>query len=101
MSNLKYLNDSNEFIEGKNNVIEFVELYINRLKNKNASHDFIRILNDVKDKLTKDISRTNDFFICSFSTDADDLSQWRAYGKNGSGICLEFEDSSFHLGAIS
>lgn len=29
-------------------------------------------------------------FIISFSTKEDDLDMWRAYGKNGSGVCLEF-----------
>ena len=29
-------------------------------------------------------------YICSFSEDPDLLSQWRAYGANGKGVCLGF-----------
>ncbi|MED7789453.1 hypothetical protein [Francisella sp. 19X1-34] len=97
MSNPKYLNDSEEFIEGKNKVIKFIECYISR--NKKISPNFIEILEEVKIKIAEDNCFDKEFFISSFSTIKDDLSQWRAYGKDREGICLELDNfgcSQFH-----
>jgi hypothetical protein len=37
------------------------------------------------------IEQAGHFFICCFSSDSDDLSQWRAYADNGRGYALGFE----------
>ncbi len=34
---------------------------------------------------------TADYFVCAFSTDDDDLGQWRAYADNGRGYALGFD----------
>lgn len=36
------------------------------------------------------INYANDRFLLSFSTRLDDLNQWRLYGDDGKGVCLEF-----------
>ncbi|MBK2048980.1 hypothetical protein IB655_03725, partial [Francisella noatunensis] len=90
MSSPKYLNDSKEFIDGKNKVFEFIDFYLAR--DKNISKDSINILQKVQEKLRQSETFNDDIFICSFSTRGDDLSQWRSYGQNGSGICIEFKN---------
>ncbi|MDH5718873.1 MAG: DUF2971 domain-containing protein [Spirochaetia bacterium] len=40
------------------------------------------------------VSAANRRFILSFSELADDLNQWRLYGDNGTGVCLEFDFKS-------
>lgn len=37
---------------------------------------------------------TAHYFVCSFSTDGDDLGQWRAYADNGCGYALGFDANS-------
>jgi hypothetical protein len=37
------------------------------------------------------IEAVGHFFICCFSSDGDDLGQWRAYGNNGRGFALAFD----------
>jgi hypothetical protein len=37
---------------------------------------------------------TAHYFVCSFSTDGDDLGQWRAYADNGCGYALGFDAKS-------
>ena len=41
-----------------------------------------------KSILSRDIEPVFGFFVVSFSQDADDLGQWRAYGDNGRGFCV-------------
>lgn len=40
-------------------------------------------------------TRSVEVYIASFSGEADDLAQWRAYGDNGQGVCITFEPQFF------
>jgi len=85
LSEAKYLNDKEEIINGKNKAIEVINFL---MKTKKKYKIFSDILNGAIEKLNSlDFSNN---YICSFSLKFDDLDQWRAYGKNGSGICIEF-----------
>ncbi|MCT7646592.1 DUF2971 domain-containing protein [Aliarcobacter butzleri] len=85
LSEAKYLNDKEEIINGKNKAIEVINFL---MKEKKKYKIFSDILNGTIEKLNSlDFSNK---YICSFSLKFDDLDQWRAYGKNGSGICIEF-----------
>lgn len=43
------------------------------------------------DFLNRAMPGTAHYFVCSFSSDGDDLGQWRAYGDNGRGYALGFD----------
>lgn len=59
----------------------------------------INVDNDLILKFIKDIFNyknifelvKSNFYVFSFSTEDDDLSQWRAYGDDGGGYCIEFD----------
>jgi hypothetical protein len=38
------------------------------------------------------------YFVCSFSSNSDDLGQWRAYGDNGRGYALGFDARAIEKG---
>jgi hypothetical protein len=46
------------------------------------------------------IEAAGHFFICCFSSDGDDLGQWRAYADNGQGFALGFDTSSLESAFI-
>jgi hypothetical protein len=41
------------------------------------------------------MASTPGIYVASFSQLRDDLSQWRAYGDNGRGVCIEFDPAPF------
>jgi len=82
LSEARYLNDKEELYNGRNLTIKL----INNLISKKRYSCF-------KDILLKTIAllEKNEFkgyYIASFSSKADNLEQWRAYSKNGSGVCI-------------
>ncbi|KIM07173.1 MAG: hypothetical protein KU29_07410 [Sulfurovum sp. FS06-10] len=87
LSNLKYLNDKDEILNGAKIAIDLIHKLLNKTKYIKDKSKIIleKVLLLLNEKNTKD------YYICSFSLKADDLEQWRAYGKNGSGVCIEFD----------
>lgn len=91
MSNAKYLNDKEELVNALKISMEVIECIKGRKRYQTQKYQ--EILNHLMNKLERpclDIDNIPDLFIASFSIKADDLSQWRAYGKNGEGVCIEF-----------
>lgn len=82
LSEAKYLNDKEELYNGRNLTIKL----INNLIDKKRYSCFKDILLKTITLLKK--NEFKDYYIASFSSKADNLEQWRAYSKNGSGICI-------------
>lgn len=98
---------------GLRGILETGQLWLSDIFNLNdpseLSHGFshaVNILNGKADKgppesqlFAKDFSafhsggmqQTAHYFVCSFSSDGDDLGQWRAYADNGRGYALGFD----------
>ncbi len=84
----RYLNDIQEFEFGMS-VISRVATHMAATR---AGSDLKSIAH--KDELTAksvDFTSRNSSYCVSFSGKQDDLSQWRAYGDDGAGVCLEFD----------
>jgi len=88
-SNIKYLNDKNEFKIGLN-VFDQVR------QNLENSEDYLTFKSDLE-YLVKEIRKrsTESIFNTSFSHQGDLLSQWRAYGDNGKGVCIGINKDKF------
>ncbi|MCD2453780.1 DUF2971 domain-containing protein [Methylicorpusculum oleiharenae] len=84
LSEAIFLNDSEELYNGKNIAVSL----INRLIEKKRYTKFRHILEGVIENLNK--SQFIDHYVCSFSMEPDNLEQWRAYAKNGTGVCIGF-----------
>lgn len=85
LSEAKFLNDSEELYNGVKLTIEL----INKLISKPRYLIFKDVLEKTIQKLQKYDFKNN--YIASFSTKSDDLNQWRAYAKNGNGVCICFD----------
>lgn len=72
-----YMNDAKEFVRGR----EVIEQAINRLPNDDTRR---RMKLAVRDADALEV------YCACFSAIDDDLSQWRGYGDNGAGVCIEF-----------
>jgi predicted DNA-binding antitoxin AbrB/MazE fold protein len=76
-TSIKCLNDPSEFYYGRDAYEELIRAAL-----QDVGDDFHQlILNDALMHRGYDSLHTT--FVCSFSTDGDDLSQWRAYGREG------------------
>lgn len=84
LSEAKFLNDSEELYNGLN----LTKKLIARLLQKIRYMPFRQVLETTLTQLEKNDFKNN--YIASFSLKADDLEQWRAYAKNGSGVCIGF-----------
>lgn len=85
LSDVRFLNDSEEIINGAKLSIELIE----RLLTKNKYKPFTAVLEGTVNELVNE--PYDNHYICCFSTGRDTLEQWRAYAKNGSGICIGFD----------
>lgn len=85
LSEAIFLNDSEELYNG----LKITKKLIQKLISKKRYSQFVHILKNVNDKL--DSHCFNNYYICSFSLKKDDLEQWRAYAKNGTGFCIGFD----------
>ncbi|HLJ53766.1 MAG TPA: DUF2971 domain-containing protein [Chthonomonadaceae bacterium] len=72
------MNDSQEFVRGK----EVLQFAISQLPDDGVRRRMGLALKD---------SNGLDVYCACFSSVDDDLSQWRGYGENGAGVCLEFD----------
>jgi len=107
MNTIYHYTDLNGFL----NIIKNKKLWLSDARNLNDSHE----LDWFNNKLDKKIENTNfgpfndvmdkfrdeykdhktKQYICSFSKEADLLSQWRAYSEDGSGVSIGFNDNAF------
>ena len=91
-SDMSYMNDKEELSFGVDILIKAFERINQTTKNAKLKKILNEIINNpdnvrkIKNDLTKDF-----VFISCFSRKADKLSQWRAYGDNGYGVCLVFD----------
>jgi len=75
-TNINYLNDWKEFRE-------FVDPFLSRFKGSGIE----KHIGEIFDKHSRTI------YVCSFSSKADDLSQWRGYSPSASGFSIGFSYS--------
>lgn len=91
----RFLNDSEEFENGR-------KLTINLLKKLASKKTYFHF----KDILLETVSQLENYceepyYVCSFSKKSDSLDQWRAYGVNGQGISITFDNSNKSLSHFS
>ena len=86
-SHVRYMNDVEEVVHGKQLAIDT----LGKLATKVKFGSFADILRETAEKLSQGILR--DHFVASFSQVDDDLTQWRAYGKD-QGVCIGFDLSA-------
>lgn len=117
-SQLRFLNDSQEYLNGQKKYIQYysrtftklidsyLQLQSNLNKNSGPSKLFkplknISIIGNAETKSKKIDDSNQDIFSISFCGKGDLLSQWKYYGKN-SGIAIEFnlENSFYCLGNL-
>jgi hypothetical protein len=95
-SHVRYMNDVAEVVHGRELAIDTLR----QLASKRRLGDFHPILRRTAEII--EASDLEDYFVASFSKVEDDLSQWRAYGRD-QGICIGFDLSvsggfpHFHL----
>jgi hypothetical protein len=81
------LNDPSELSHGFSHAVSI-------LSNKAADgHRWTKLFAQAFEKFRtqKELQASAHFFVCSFSSDEDDLGQWRAYADNGRGYTLGFD----------
>jgi hypothetical protein len=79
--------------------IELVVVALNRLRPSYVSNaDAIYLLDYIDARISMEAS-TSSWFITCFSTERDDLSQWRAYGGGENGFAIGFDPGQMALGA--
>lgn len=82
LSEAKFLNDAEELYNGA----KLTKSLIEKLIVKERYSPFKEILLETLAQLKTYDYKNN--YIASFSLKSDDLEQWRAYAKNGSGVCI-------------
>lgn len=87
-SSARYMNDSQEFIYGRELFREVLTDYRSGLKSPSRSW-MGRITTVVLEELDK--LDANDVFCACFSREGDHLGQWRGYGAGGLGCCVSFD----------
>jgi len=82
LSEAKFLNDAEELYNG----VKLTKSLIEKLIVKERYSTFKDVLLKTLEQLETYDYKNN--YIASFSLKSDDLEQWRAYAKNGSGVCI-------------
>lgn len=86
-------------INGTNDLSEHLNLYVTYLLKQSGLFEFIS--EDVKENVIQNINNQNyygykDYFITCFSSEEDDLGQWRVrYGDFGRGVCIGIDPKFF------
>jgi Protein of unknown function (DUF2971) len=97
-SHMRYMNDVSEYVHGRDMAVDILE----KMARKARFQSFAAILNGSASMLSE--GKTPDYFIASFSTIDDDLTQWRAYGQD-QGVSVGFDisrsDSFLHFWAVN
>jgi hypothetical protein len=93
-TNYLHLNDPKEFEFGRDILQDTLRLF-----RRNAEEESISpcLAKTIEDSATLG---PFELYIASFSRNGDDLSQWRAYGDDGRGVCIEFTPYPFANASI-
>lgn len=86
LSDVRFLNDDYELIDGAKRAVWVIE----QLLLKRRYEPFTAVLESVRTSLSS-WDTMEAVYVCSFSRTPDSLEQWRAYGENGSGVCIGFD----------
>ncbi|HXM20831.1 MAG TPA: DUF2971 domain-containing protein [Terriglobales bacterium] len=84
LSNLFKLNDPSELRHG-------LSIASDILKTRALREPLAKLSADFHSYLETELQSTGHYFVCSFSSDGNDLGQWRAYADNGRGYALGFD----------
>ena len=94
-SDLRYMNDKEELTFGIDVMMEALRTIV---EDKSSTYDSDlkkwlkeEFLNDPNEEKFKQELAEDKIYIACFSKHSDDLSQWRAYGDNGKGVCIKFD----------
>jgi Protein of unknown function (DUF2971) len=91
---VEFMNDSTEFVWGRNLVQAKLNQYAGLVAWSAAS-------NVIRKAIAIFPSQVSSPFLCCFSQDGDLLSQWRAYAQNGRGFAIGVRDSQLGVARIS
>jgi len=86
LSHISSMNDPSEFDSG----IDEVQASLRSVDSSDAN--YCAVVDNVCGQMKN--FKNNSWFIASFSSFSDDLSQWRAYGQRGHGIVIGFKVSA-------
>src|SRR6202521_4389086 len=84
LSNLFKLNDPSELRHG-------LSIASDILKTRALREPLAKLSADFHSYLETELNTTGHYFVCSFSSDGNDLGQWRAYADNGRGYAHGFD----------
>lgn len=80
LTHINYLNDTSEFIHG----LDIIGCYVNKMIDDEKIREELHLIKEKSSNLI-------DYYICSFSTAPDLLSQWRGYCPLNGGYAIEFD----------
>ena len=86
LSDIFSLNDPSELRHGFSQLVAILDK-----RSKSGPPETRIFAKDFHNFLKDGLDRSAHYFVLSFSSDVDDLSQWRAYADNGRGYALGFE----------
>lgn len=86
LSDHRFLNDTEEFENGRN----LTKMILKDLSKKPRYRAFSEVLSETCRFLEE--YREEAHYVCSFSSESDSLEQWRAYGQNGQGLSIVFDN---------
>lgn len=91
LTSYKFMNDSTEFTYG----INILEKKLNEfLKQPSYTNEFSKTCKGIWNLIKEDsVAPKIKPYIYCLSEERDNLGQWRAYAKDGTGYCLEFDSS--------
>src|SRR5271157_5275624 len=81
------LNDPSELEHGISHLIEALKANSDSLGKNLSEH--------VEAFRSKGLKKSARYFVCAFSSDGNELGQWRAYADNGRGFALGFDRKAF------
>jgi hypothetical protein len=110
MTNIRYLNDSSEYLHSLDLIKNYMEEYISKNERiclydklsdsesfimdwnkKDIIDKRIHIYNRVISRRESDIDSLGSVYVFSLSKNKNDLNQWRGYCPSGIGYCIEFD----------
>lgn len=87
LSDIFNLNDPSELSHGFSHAVEI----LNRMADDGPPESQLFAKNFAAFRDAGGVQGSAHFFVCSFSSDGDDLGQWRAYADNGRGFAIGFD----------
>jgi len=91
-TNILYMNDSTEFTYSVELAYSEVEK-LRKISRNNEDISFLELINTNLRAMNVWLYAKN-IYVCSFSTESDQLSQWRGYCPNGNGFSIGFNFDS-------